>query len=197
MSDKTASFEIIDFNNRGSWREWLAQNHDSSPGIWLIMYKKNSQQQNLTYNEAVEEALSFGWIDSKPNVIDADRYKLLFVPRKPKSPWARSNKQRAAKLIRLGLMTPAGMAKIAAAKKDGSWYILDSVEALAVPEDLEKALSINKPARANYESYTDSGRKMILYFIAGARLPETRKKRIQQIIERLEKGVKQGHFFEK
>ena len=107
--------------NRKEWREWLEKNYDTSPGIWLIYHKKCADKTCVSYDDTVEGALSFGWIDSKVNKLDDERYMQVFTPRKPKSIWSKINKQRVEKLIEQGLMTPAGLEKIETAKADGSW----------------------------------------------------------------------------
>ena len=126
--------------NRREWHQWLSENHETSPGVWLIYHKKNSDKTSVEYEEAVEEALSFGWIDSKVNALDEKRYMQVFTPRKPGSTWSKINKDRVSKLIKMGLMHPAGLEKIKTAKKDGSWSILDDVEDLKIPEDLSGGL---------------------------------------------------------
>lgn len=168
---------------RQIWREWLAQNHRTASGIWLIYYKVASSQPSVRYSEAVKEALCFGWIDSKVKSLDGDRYKQIFTPRKPKSVWSKLNKQYIEELIKQGLMTKAGLEKIARAKEDGSWFTLDAVEALTVPADLSQALETNPAARKNFEALTSSIRKNILFWIQSARRTETRVKRIEQTLE--------------
>ncbi len=133
--------------DRSAWRQWLEKNHATSTSIWLVVNKKNSRKSGVTYNDAVEEALCFGWIDGRLNVLDDERFKLLFSPRKPKSIWSNSNKQRVGRLIQKGLMTTAGFEKIEVTKKNGSWDILDSVEELIIPLDLQKALDDNPTAK--------------------------------------------------
>jgi uncharacterized protein YdeI (YjbR/CyaY-like superfamily) len=113
---------------RTEWRKWLAVNHQQDKGVWLISFKKATGKPSLSYAEAVEEALCFGWIDSKPNKLDAERAMLWFAPRKSGSGWSKPNKIRVEALLEGGLMTPAGLAKVEAAKQDGSWYALDAVE---------------------------------------------------------------------
>jgi uncharacterized protein YdeI (YjbR/CyaY-like superfamily) len=174
--------------SREEWRRWLEENHTTSPGIWLIYFKKGSQQPTVTYDEAVEEALSFGWIDSTANALDEERYLQLFTPRKPKSTWSRLNKERVEKLIKNGSMTVAGLEKIEAAKKNGSWTILDDVEDLIVPPDLEAAFDKNKEARSNYESFPKYVKKQTLWLVISAKRPETRAKRIEKIIEKTKKN---------
>lgn len=179
---KSDQFEKLYARNRQEWREWLEENHTTSPGIWLIYYKKGTDEPCVSYDGAVEEALSFGWIDSKVNAIDDKRYMQIFTPRKPKSIWSKINRQRVKKLIRNGSMTPAGLDKIETAKKDGSWDFLDDIENLVIPQDLKKSLNVNPNAKANFEAFNDSVKKQILYWIKTAKRPETRIKRINKTI---------------
>jgi uncharacterized protein YdeI (YjbR/CyaY-like superfamily) len=120
------TFSAID---RTAWRNWLVENHQTSAGIWLIYYKVKSGKPSVRYSEVVKEALCFGWIDSKVKSLDTDRYMQSITPRKPKSVWSKLNKQYIEELIQQGLMTEAGLEKINAAKQDGSWTILDAIEA--------------------------------------------------------------------
>lgn len=175
---------LTDFHPRGreEWRAWLERNHDTSPGVWLVYYKKSSGQPRVSYDEAVEEALCFGWIDSLPRKLDADRSKLLFTPRKPKSVWSALNKRRIKKLIREKLMTEAGLATIKTAKKNGSWNALDDVEKLIIPADLAEALKANGNAGANFALFSGSVRKGILAWIRSAKRPETRSRRIEKTV---------------
>ena len=168
---------------RKEWRRWLTRNHETSSGVWLINYKKESGRPRVLYADAVEEALCFGWIDSVMNPLDDHSFMQLFTPRKPKSNWSKLNKQRIESLIEQGLMTPAGMAKIEAAQKDGSWTSLDKVEALDVPPDLAKALARSKTALANFNAFSPSRKKMLLYWVNEAKRPETRAKRIAEAVE--------------
>ncbi len=135
--DKTTTFYSKD---RKAWRNWLEKNHNASPGIWLIYYKKDSGKSRVAYADAVEEALCFGWIDSTMNPIDADSYMQLFTPRKEKSGWSKLNKERVEKLIQLGLMTDAGMKKIELAKKHETWNKLDHIEAFTIPPRFTKGI---------------------------------------------------------
>lgn len=180
---KMYRWERFQARNRQEWRAWLEENHQSSPGIWLVYYKKDSEKTGISYDDAVEEALSFGWIDSKVNKLDDERYMQVFTPRKPHSTWSRLNKNRIKKLEKEGLMRPEGTEKVEAAKKDGSWNILDDVEAMILPPDLEEALSRNKTARATYDSYADSVKKQIIWWVVSVRRPQTRKEHIQKIVE--------------
>jgi uncharacterized protein YdeI (YjbR/CyaY-like superfamily) len=132
----------------------------------------------LTYEDAIQEGLCFGWIDSVAQRLDADRYTIRFTPRKPGGTWAGSNKARVERLIAEGCMTPAGMAAIEAAKRDGSWNSINDVEDLVVPEDLAAALAADPSAEKNFHALSDSARKLALHWVVSAKRPETRAKRI-------------------
>jgi uncharacterized protein YdeI (YjbR/CyaY-like superfamily) len=177
---KLADVERFQAETRGEWRDWLEQNHATSSGIWLVTFKKNAGQRYLSYGESVEEALCFGWVDSKPGKLDDLRSMLYFAPRKAKSGWAKPNKERIVRLLEAGLMRPAGLAKIEAAKLDGSWTLLDAVEALEVPDDLEQALKGFPNACANFAAFPKSAKRGILEWIVQAKRPETRAKRIEE-----------------
>lgn len=163
---------------RAAWREWLLHNHARNQGIWLISYKKATGKPRVEYEEAVEEALCFGWIDSKGHKLDEERSMLYFAPRKGGTGWSRPNKERVKKLTQAGLMMPAGLAKVEVAKRDGSWNALDAVEALEVPADLAAALAAEGVARQYWEAFPRSVKRAILEWISNAKKPETRAKRI-------------------
>jgi uncharacterized protein YdeI (YjbR/CyaY-like superfamily) len=167
---------------RAEWRAWLEQNHIRAGGVWLISYKKASGKPHLAYDEMVEEALCFGWVDSKPGKLDDERTMLWFAPRKPGSNWAASNKLRVEKLIQAGLMRPAGLAKVEAAKRDGSWNALDGVEALEIPADLQEALAANPTAQGYFAAFPRSVKRAILEWIGNAKRAETRAKRIAETV---------------
>ena len=176
--------------SRADWRKWLEENQDRKEGIWLISYKKDTGKPRFDYDESVEEALCFGWIDSKPAKLDDERSMLWFAPRKPKTNWSKLNKDRVEKMIKAGLMAPAGLAKVEAAKKDGSWNALDGVEALDIPPDLAKAFSKNKTAKEYFEAFPRSVKRGILEWILNAKRPETRAKRIEETVTLAEKNVR-------
>ena len=179
---KIDEFDIYHPLTRDDWRRWLQTNHDSSPGIWFVFFKKHTGKPRVTYDESVEEALCFGWIDSLGRKFDAERSKLLFTPRKPKSVWSKPNKERVAAMIAADRMTPPGLVKIEAAKKDGSWDSLKSSDNLEIPVDLLKAFAKNDKALKNFEGFTASARKMILYWLGTAKRDETRKARLAKIV---------------
>ena len=162
------------------WRAWLELNHTRPDGIWLITYRRATGQATFTYEQAVEEALCFGWIDGHAKTLDEERGMQWYAPRRAGSVWARSNKERVARLIADGRMTPAGQAKIDAAQADGTWALWDSVDSLAVPDDLAAALAGYPDARANFDAFPRSARHAILGWIATAKRPETRAKRIAE-----------------
>lgn len=169
---------------RKQWRQWLQRNHRTSEGVWFVFYKIESGKPRVAYADAVEEALCFGWIDSLPRKIDQERSALKFTPRKPKSVWSKLNKTRVEKLIELKLMTPAGLAVIDVARKNGSWDTLTLSDTQAhnneLPPDLEKALSRNKKALNNFNAFSLSIRKQFLSWIDSAKRAETRAARIKQ-----------------
>jgi uncharacterized protein YdeI (YjbR/CyaY-like superfamily) len=165
---------------RAEWRRWLEQNHTRTQGVWLISFKKATGKPRVEYDEAVEEALCFGWIDSKSLKLDDERTMLWFTARKRGTGWSKPNKERVERLIAAGLMTEMGMAKIAAAQQDGSWNALDAVEALEVPPDLAAALAGYPSAQAHFEAFPRSAKRSILEWIASAKTPATRAKRVEE-----------------
>lgn len=166
---------------REQWRAWLAANHASAPGVWLVTWRTGTGNPVLDYDAAVEEALAWGWIDSKAGSVDDERSRLAFTPRKPGSGWSRSNKERIARLEQQGLMQPAGRALIDAAKADGSWTLLDDVEDLVVPPDLDAAFARLPGSREQWDAFPASPRKQMLWWIVTAKRPDTRASRIEQI----------------
>jgi uncharacterized protein YdeI (YjbR/CyaY-like superfamily) len=194
VSPKDSSSPSYQPENRAEWREWLAANHAISKGIWLVIVKKDATDvSGITYSDAVEEALCFGWIDGGADSLDAQRFKLYLSPRKPGSVWSRLNKQRIRKLIKDGIMTSIGLARIEAAKKDGSWKTFDAIEKLVMPADLLEQLAANAEARRNFEAFSDSSKKIILFWIASAKRDETRRKRIAETVRLAEQNIKAAH----
>src|SRR5687767_4573930 len=172
--------------SRRDWRKWLEKNHSTSPGVWLVYYKKASGKRKFDYADAVEEALCFGWIDSLPKKIDDERSALKFTPRKQKSAWSKLNKQRIEKLMEQKLIRPAGLTKIEQARKDGSWNILNASDFHAdnnsLPQDLKTAFSKNKKALANFLAFAPGYRKQLLFWIDSAKRAETKVARIKQSV---------------
>ena len=183
--------------SRQAWRDWLARHHASSTGVWLVYAKKGSGLPSLTYNDAVEEALCFGWIDSKINPIDESFYMQVFTPRAPRSTWSALNKTRVTRLLAAGLMTPAGLAVVKAAKDSGSWDATKHVEDLTVPPDLEEAIRANPDASRNWMSYSASRRKGVLYRLAGAKRPDTRARYLREIVENMARSMSSAERMEK
>jgi uncharacterized protein YdeI (YjbR/CyaY-like superfamily) len=168
--------------DRKTWRKWLLQHHASKDSVWLIIYKKESGTPTVYYEEAVEEALCFGWIDSKPNKRDADSFLQFFARRKPRSNWSGLNKKRVARLFEEGLMMPAGIAAIEIAKQNGAWTALDKVDALEYPPELEKAFKANPVAKRNFEAFPPSTKRGILEWIGNAKRIETLQKRVDETV---------------
>ena len=171
------------------WRAWLSKHHQKSQGVWLVFPKKATGLPTVSYNDAVEEALCFGWIDGLMNPIDETHYRQKFTPRKPRSAWAQSNKVRVARLVEEGLMTPAGLAAIELAKANGSWDRFSAADALTVPAALKKAINADARAKQHWPTFTDSQRRTFLYWLALARREETRARRIAQIVTMLAKKI--------
>jgi uncharacterized protein YdeI (YjbR/CyaY-like superfamily) len=175
------------------WRNWLAANHATSNSIWLVILKKGADIAGITYSDGVEEALCFGWIDSQAVTLDTQQYKLYMSPRKPGSVWSKLNKQRIRQLVKDGHMTSAGLAKIEAAKKDGSWNKLDEIDQLVMPADLLEQFSVNAEAKRNFEAFSASSKKIILFWIASAKREETRQKRIEETVRLAAQNIKAAH----
>lgn len=194
MAKAIDAFEQYYAKDRKAWRKWLEKNHKTSPGIWLIYYKKDSGKTRVPYDDAVEEALCFGWIDSTLRRGNEDYYMQLFMPRKEKSGWSRLNKERIEKLIANGLMTPAGIKAIDIAKANGSWAKLDTIESHEMPPEMEKAFKKNKAAKKYFDTLGPSTRKYMIHWIANAKLSETRTKRLAELIPALAEGKKPAHF---
>ena len=193
MVRKIDTFEDFHPLSRQEWREWLAKNHEESPGVWFVYFKKQTGRPRVTYEDAVQEALCFGWIDSLPRKLDEERTKLLFTPRKPKSVWSALNKQRIESLISSGLMQNAGMFKIERAKADGSWDALNDSDNLVVPKELKQALSKNPVARKNFDGFPVFVKRSILYWLGTAKRETTRLERTEKIV-RMAANNKRANF---
>jgi uncharacterized protein YdeI (YjbR/CyaY-like superfamily) len=175
-----ADYPRVHAKTAGEWRRWLRDNHDRAPGVWLVAYKAATGKARLGYDESISEALCYGWIDSVNRPLDDERTILLFTPRRAGSGWSRTNKVRISRLLNEGRMEAAGLSKIAAAKRDGSWTLLDSVEALEVPNDLRKALGA--AGMRKFEALTPGRRKEHLRALVTAKKAETRAKRVAEIV---------------
>jgi uncharacterized protein YdeI (YjbR/CyaY-like superfamily) len=172
--------DAFEARTRAQWRLWLQRHHAQRKGVWLVTFKKGSGQPPLAYGDAVEEALAFGWVDSKPRKLDEARSMLWFAPRKAGSGWSRPNKERVARLQAAGLMAPAGQAVVDAAMADGSWSRLDAVEDGVVPADLAAALAALPGAADHFAAFPRSARRGILEWIEQARTAPTRDKRVHE-----------------
>jgi len=175
--------EIFYPPNQAAWRAWLEEHHLTKQSVWVVFYAKSSPKPSISWSEAVDEALCFGWIDSKRIKIDAETSHQFFSKRKPKSTWSKINKEKVGVLISKGLMKKAGLDCIAVAKQNGSWTLLDEVEELTIPKDLEKASKKHRGAKAYFLSLSRSVQKMLLTSLVLARRPETRQKRVDEIAE--------------
>lgn len=185
--------ETVYCKNRDDWRAWLEQNHALTDEIWLVYFKKHTKKETVTYAEAVEEALCFGWIDSLIKRIDDQTYMQKYTPRKKNSLWSLVNKNRVKKLIKEGKMTPTGMEQVEIAKKNGMWEKAYSAKKdIEIPDFFEKELKKNKQAFTYFFNLAKSYQNQYLGWILSAKREETRQKRIKIVIERCEKNQKPG-----
>lgn len=191
MSNEVTSFCPAD---KQEWRAWLEINHQTVEGVWLIIRKKASGNPNLTWSEAVDEALCFGWIDSLKRPIDSFQYQQYFGKRKASSTWSKINKDKVEVLIAAGAMTEMGYKSIKLAKENGSWTIFDQAERLEIPEDLERAFAPYPDALVYFKGLSKSVKKSALHWIILAKRPETREKRITEIVKKAQKGEKPTPF---
>lgn len=194
VARREGELDTIQPQSRAEWRTWLQENHATKSSIWLVYSKKIANTPSVAYSDAVDEALCFGWIDSKAKPIDALRYMQFFCPRKPNSVWSRINKAKIERLIAAGLMTDAGLAVIERAKANGSWTILDAAEDLIVPADLDAALLAQGDAKAYFTGLSRSDQRNILQWLVLAKRAETRQKRITEIAELASQKLKPKQF---
>ena len=186
-----ADLPIIPFASREAWAAWLEEQHATSDGFWLKFAKKGSGLDTVTYAEAVEVALCYGWIDGQVRKLDEDHYLQRFTPRRARSRWSKINRQKATELIERGEMKPAGLREVERAKADGRWdAAYDAPSTATVPEDLRRELEKNEPAREFFETLDGRNRYAILYQIQDARRPETRARRIEKYVAMLGEGKK-------
>ncbi len=174
---------LLHVETREEWRAWLERHHEESDGVWLVSWKKATGRPFVPYPESVDEALCFGWIDSRPNKIDEERAMRLFTPRNPKSIWSRINREKVARLTEQGLMAAAGIRSVEAAEANGSWTVGDEIEDLVIPPDLASALAANETAKAFFDGFPNSSKKNILWWIKSARKPATRTARISRTVD--------------
>ncbi len=194
MAEEYKNIKTFYAKTKKAWRKWLHKNEAIEKSVWLIMYRKTSKTPSVYYDEAVEEALCFGWIDSKANKRDEESYYQFFSPRKPKSNWSKLNKTRVEKLITQGLMTKSGMVMINLAKQKGTWTALDNLEQLIIPPDMQKLFVKNKVAYKNFQAFPPSTIRGILEWILNAKKPETRQHRINQTISLAAENIKANQY---
>lgn len=183
--------DIEYFADGGEFRQWLVEHHNASPGIWLKMAKKTSPYSSIDYDQALDVALCFGWIDSLPRKVDNNFFLRKFSPRTARSPWSKRNVEIVARLESAGLLEPAGIAAIEKAKADGRWErAYDGAAQAEVPQDFLDALVLNPQAQAFYETLNSTNRYTIFYRLQEAKRPETRARRIEKFISELAEGKK-------
>lgn len=188
------TIELFYPTNQMAWRNWLEENHQSKQAVWVVFYRQSSEKPSITWSDAVDEALCFGWIDSKKIKIDHETSHQYFSKRKPKRTWSKVNKVKIQQLMEANKMAEAGLQIIEIAKENGSWTLLDEVEALIIPDDLARELEKYPSARINFENHSKTTKKMLLQWIVLAKTATTREKRIHEIAECCEKGGKPKGF---
>lgn len=194
MTNKENDIETFCPASQKEWRQWLQKNQNKKQSVWLIYYKMKTGKRTLSWSDAVDEALCFGWIDSRAKPVDDEKYIQFFSKRKAGSTWSKVNKEKVQQLIDDGRMTSAGLESIEIAKQNGSWTILDEVEALVIPDDLEKAFKTKRGSRDFFMSLSKSVRKSILQWIVLAKREETRQKRVDEIAVLAGKKLKPKQF---
>ena len=182
---------VLTFEDSASWREWLEQHFEAQAGVWLKIARRASGVATVTHDEALDEALCFGWIDGQRNKFDETYFIQRFTPRRARSKWSKRNRDKVADLTQRGLMRPPGLAEVDRAKEDGRWAAAyDGPRTATVPDDLQKALDENPAARALFDTLNSQNRYAILYRVADARRPETRLERIERFVDMLARGEK-------
>jgi uncharacterized protein YdeI (YjbR/CyaY-like superfamily) len=185
-------YPIYHPETRAAWRAWLAANHASLRGVWLASWKRRTGRPAVPYEEAVEEALCFGWIDSTRASLDDERSLQLMTPRRPRSSWTRLNRERVARLEAEGRLTDAGRRAVEVAQRNGFWLLYDTVEDLVEPDDLAAALDAVPQARAHWDGFPPSARKPLLWQVVSAAKPDTRARRIASIVDSARQGRRLG-----
>lgn len=175
------------------WRAWLAENGRSEKEIWLIIHHKDSATRSVRYNEAIEQALCFGWIDGLHRKHDVDSSRLRFTPRRSTSTWSKVNRERAANMIEQGLMTEHGQALIDAAKSNGNWQVVSDDAASEMPTDLHVLMTRNKVAHENFQKFPPSSKRLIFEWIAKAKRPDTRQRRIESTVDLAGRNIRANH----
>lgn len=187
--------KAIQAESSAAWRAWLEEHHRSEKSVWLIIYRKESATPSVYYPEAVDEALCFGWIDSKANKRDAVSYYQIFTKRNPKSNWSKVNKDKVERLMAEGRMHASGLEMVELAKKSGTWSALNEVDNVLLPDDLKALFAQNNTAWEHWEKFSRSSIRGILEWILNAKKPETRQKRIEETVALAEKNIKANHKY--
>ncbi len=188
---KELDLPVKEFKTQAAWEKWLEKNHDKSPGVWMRFYKKASGVKSMNYDQALDGALCYGWIDGQTNKYDDDSWVQRFTPRRARSIWSKRNVGHVDRLTKAGKMKAAGQEQIDAAKADGRWSVAyDSHSTMEIPEDFLKALAKNKKAKAFFESLNKANLYSIAFRLQTAKKPETREKRMKQILEMMKNGEK-------
>jgi uncharacterized protein YdeI (YjbR/CyaY-like superfamily) len=188
---KENEMPVLSFASSEEWSKWMEENHAKSNGVWLRFFKKDSGEKTVTYSEALEEALCYGWIDGQVNKFDDQSYIQRFTPRRPKSIWSKRNTEKAERLIREGRMKKAGMEQVELAKADGRWQqAYDSSTNMKLPEDFLQELSKNKKAKTFFEGLNKTNQYAIAWRLQTAKKPETREKRLKEILAMMREGKK-------
>jgi len=177
-----------------AWRKWLEKNHVLAQAVWLIYYRTSSSKPSLTWSQAVDEALCFGWIDSVKKTINSESYMQYFSKRKPNSIWSSINKDKVDQLLKENKMTQAGLDAINTAKENGSWSAYDHVAAMLIPEGFSETLAKHEGASAYFEQLSNSKKKLLLYWIASAKRAETKEKRMLEIAANASEGKMPAQF---
>jgi uncharacterized protein YdeI (YjbR/CyaY-like superfamily) len=191
MDDKP----MIQPETRAQWRAWLEANHRVSSGVFMVSWKRRTGRPAVPYEEAVEEALCFGWIDGPLGRGESDLTRQWFAPRRPRSTWARSNKERVARLEAAGLMTTAGLAAVERARANGSWTALDDIDNLVMPSDLDAALAARPGARETWDGYSPSSRRMTLAWVTQVKRPDLRARRVERVADQAARGERVSDIF--
>lgn len=176
------------------WRDWLDKNHQSKQAVWLVYFRSSTKIPSLSWSDAVDEALCYGWIDSVKKSVDEERYMQYFSRRRPNSIWSKINKDKVTNLIENNRMTKAGYDSIATAKENGSWTVLDKVEALVIPEDLKEELAKHEGATDYFDGLSKSAKKILLHWVVFAKRVETRRKRVLEVAVNAGKNLKPKQF---
>jgi uncharacterized protein YdeI (YjbR/CyaY-like superfamily) len=194
-SKRQCAMKLLDVKNREAWRKWLAKNHAKEREIWLVFHKKHTEVSRLNYDESVEDALCFGWIDSIIKRLDEQRYARKFTPRNPGSRWSQLNKVRAERMIKQRRMTKAGLALINQAKSTGEWDSKNARPRVAldeIPQELRSALAGNSKAAKAFRALAPSYQKLYVVWVGFAKKVETRQRRAREAIQKLERGERLG-----